>query len=666
MEKTSVQYTVAVSEGGKLESATLRGPAAVNGLFEERDLHSCWDVFQQGKRIAGSESPCLGYRMPLSDGKFGEYAWVSYGECEKRAKDIAGGLVKLELVPETTFSDEKEQKGVFRFLCLYAKNRVEWNLCELASSLQGVTVVPMYDTLGADGLNFIVTQTRLQTVCCSSANLKTVIAHVIASHKTNTPCFKTAVLFDTPAPEDVQNAASAGLAVLSLRDVEAAGRAHPIAPLSTRTSSDICLLMYTSGTTGNPKGVMTSHRMMMAMLPKLDSLRTRFTKTDTIMSYLPSAHVFDRMTAFVFYSVGGRVGFSTGEVTRLLEDAQALKPTCFPAVPRVLNRFHSKIKDTLSSKTGLVGKFIKAGIEAKSDKLDETGDSSHWFYDALFGKLRALLGGKVRLIVCGAAPIAADVLRDFRVFFSCAVVEVYGMTETTGGGCLASDKDTSTEGGVGGPTLEVEVKLVSVPEMGYIADDKDKPVRGEICFRGPAVTPGYFRSEKLTSETIDVDGWLHTGDVGMLLSNGGIKVIDRKKNIFKLAQGEYICPEKIEQVYLRAAPVGQVFLHGESTETFTVAIVVPNEDWLKKEGLDKDDVIGMKPLIKEAMEKVAKEANLLGFEKAKDIIISKEPFTVENGLMTPTMKVKRHECKLKYTREIAGAYGQARTNSKVW
>lgn len=522
----------------------------------------------------------------------------------------------------------------------------------------------MYDTLGLEGLKFITEQTKLQTIACSAQTIKQVIAL-----KTQHPAssIQSAILFEqgvSPAEFSAlrDQAKTAGLRVFSLSEVEHAGKEQPVAEKQGSADS-VCLLMFTSGTTGNPKGVMTTNRMICSMLPKLDTLHYPLIKTDCLLSYLPSAHVFDRMTAFVTYFVGGRVGFSCGDITKILEDCEKLQPTIFPAVPRVLNRFHGKIWDSISQKSGLLQSMVNKALNAKLAALDESQQFTHWLWDALvFRKFKGLLGGKVRLVVCGAAPISPQVLREFRCFFSCPVVEVYGMTETTGGGCLAYDVDPTPNGGVGAPNTECEMKLVSVPDMNYHADGKDPKIRGEICFRGPCITPGYFRAADLTKEAKDADGWLHTGDVGELMENGGVKVIDRKKNIFKLAQGEYICAEKIEQAYLRAPAVGQIFLHGDSTEVYPLAIVVVNEDWKKR----NPDINGedLKKEIKRQMDEAATNAKLHGFEKAKDIYVSPEAFTVENNLLTPTMKMRRHDAKLKFEAEIKNMYATIKANEQ--
>jgi len=659
-----LNYTVPVSEGVKGESAILRGKNGAAGLYSDReDLLTCTDIFRHGMAVSGPAAPCLGYREVLPNGGFGEYKWVTYGEVDARSCRLSTGLENLNLAPEILFSDETVQNGKFRFLCLYAKNRVEWNLLELAANRCGVTVVPMYDTLGVDGLKFISEQTKFQTIVCSALTIK----HVIAL-KTQNPQshIGNIIMLDPLGAADLDSLKALNVRVLSLEEVENAttptAAAAAAAEKAAQTADSVCLLMYTSGTTGNPKGVIMTSRMFCSMLPKLDIIQFPLISSDCLLSYLPSAHVFDRMTAYGVYLHGGRIGFSCGDITKILEDCEKLQPTLFPAVPRVLNRFHGKIWDGIRQKPGFLQSLISMAVNAKLKALDEgisTGEKqfNHWLWDSIiFKKFKSLLGGKVRIVVCGAAPISPQVLREFRVFFSCPVMEVYGMTETTGGGCMTYDADPAPNGGVGAPNTECELKLVSVPEMNYHADGSQPEVRGEICFRGPCVTPGYFRAAELTREAKDADNWLRTGDVGELMDNGGIKVIDRKKNIFKLAQGEYLCPEKIEQIYLRAPAVGQVFLYGDSNEVYPVAVVVVDDDWKKRNQELCADGDKLKQEVKKQMDVVASEAKLHGFEKAKDILIAPEAFTVENNLLTPTMKIRRHDAKLKYLNQLNEMY----------
>jgi len=198
----------------------------------------------------------------------------------------------------------------------------------------------------------------------------------------------------------------------------------------------------------------------------------------------------------------------------------------------------------------------------------KTGKTSSWFYDTLvFKKMRDQLGGKVKYMTSGSAPINPETLNFLRIAFSAQVQEGYGHTESCGITCITDAMDL-TFGHVGGVAPSQELKLVDVPEMQYHATDKDEAgvpcPRGEICIRGHNVFKGYYKNMKKTGETVDNDGWLHTGDIGVLFPNGALKIIDRKKNIFKLSQGEYVAPEKIENIYISIPHVAEVFVYGDS------------------------------------------------------------------------------------------------------
>jgi long-chain acyl-CoA synthetase len=261
----------------------------------------------------------------------------------------------------------------------------------------------------------------------------------------------------------------------------------------------------------------------------------------------------------------------------------------------------------------------------------------------VFSKVRARLGGRVKVIITGAAPIAADVLDFLRAAFGCQVLEGYGQTETAAAvsATLVGDYSIEANGHVGAVLPCCEIKLVDIPDMGYTADDQPNP-RGEICVRGYNVFKGYYKQPEKTKETLDADGWCHTGDVGMFLPNGTLKVIDRKKHLFKLSQGEYIAPEKIENVYVKSKYVAQVFIYGDSMKNSIVGIVVPDREvlleWAKVHHTDhgwltlvKDPKI--KKMILDDMVALGKSMNLHSFEQVKDIHLETDEFTVENGLV---------------------------------
>jgi len=236
--------------------------------------------------------------------------------------------------------------------------------------------------------------------------------------------------------------------------------------------------------------------------------------------------------------------------------------------------------------TGCKKWLADKAVRAKTTNYDNNGVVTHGCYDAMvFKKMKALLGGNVRAMVTGSAPIDKAVIDFLKICFCCPIVEGYGLTESSAASCVMSTLDTVT-GHVGGPGEAVKIRFKDLPEMSYLSSDKPYP-RGEICMRGPSIFQGYYKREDKTAEAFDAEGWFLTGDVGMLYPNGSIKIIDRSKNIFKLSQGEYIAPEKIEQIMQLSQLIAQCFLYGDSFKNACVAVVIPEEEWVEKWARDK-------------------------------------------------------------------------------
>ncbi len=270
-------------------------------------------------------------------------------------------------------------------------------------------------------------------------------------------------------------------------------------------------------------------------------------------------------------------------------------------------------------------------------------------------------------MVTGSAPISSDVISFLKIAACCPILEGYGQTETTAASFVTYKADP-TSSHVGGPTVNTEFKLIDIPEMGYLSTDVDengrKKPRGEVLIRGPGVMAGYYKDKQKTEETIDEEGWVHTGDVAELLPNGAIRIVDRRKNIFKLSQGEYIAPEKIENIYIRAKGVAEAFVYGDSLKSALVAIIVPNKEYIeelaKQKGISasfeelcqRDDI---KQEIFNNLEEIGKTEKLLGFEKVKKIHLDTVSF-VNSGCCTPSFKMKRHEAKNYYKSQIDHMY----------
>uniref|UniRef100_A0A915JXK1 long-chain-fatty-acid--CoA ligase n=1 Tax=Romanomermis culicivorax TaxID=13658 RepID=A0A915JXK1_ROMCU len=279
----------------------------------------------------------------------------------------------------------------------------------------------------------------------------------------------------------------------------------------------------------------------------------------------------------------------------------------------------------------------------------------------VFRNLQDAMGGRVRLMISGSAPISPDVLRLMRAAMGCIIVEGYGATETAAAGTLSLEGDVSPNH-VGPPCPCNEVKLINVPAMNYFAKNN----QGEVCIRGFNVFKGYYKDPEKTQEALDKDGWFHTGDIGMWTESGTLRLIDRKKHIFKLDQGEYIAPEKIENVYNRTRFVAQSYVHGDTMRSYLVGIVVPDPEVLPKVA---EEELGIKlpfhelcknqkvkKMIHDDMLMEGNKAGLSSFEQVKRIELDYKPFSVENGLLTPTLKSKRASLSEYYKNELTEMY----------
>jgi len=558
-----------------------------------------------------------------------------------------------------------------RFFGLYCKNSRDWMVVAEACFKTGVVVVPMYDTLGAETVSYIQGQTGLTTALCTRGELAASLL------KKGCP-FQQVLVSGALADGQRQQCRSAGFEAHTVSEAEAIGSSAMSSqpPLPSATYDDLAVVCYTSGTTGDPKGAMLTHGNLLAQIGAQMAAGLALSKfigdnsqQQVHLSYLPLAHIFELVGINLFISIGGQIGFYQGDTLKIVEDLQRVRPTAFISVPRLFNKFYDKVLSGARDKGGLSAKLFSWGLQTKLDQFHKTGVNTHTFWDKLvFSKIAAGLGlDRCEFMVCGSAPISATVKDFFRVAFGISFIEGYGMTESATSGTITHPDDLSG-GHVGMPALAVEVKLQDVPEMDYFSSSS--PPRGEVCLRGPAIFKGYFMMPDKTAETVDNDGWLHTGDVGEWTPLGNLRIVDRKKNIFKLSQGEYVAAEKIENVLGRCPLVAQCFVYGDSLQSWLVAVVVVDPDearaWAKAQGLPTlslQDMLSQTPLAERLKAATlaqvvehSKAAKLAGFEIPRRIALDAEPWTVESGLLTPTFKLKRNDAKKRYLAEITALY----------
>ncbi|XP_049722631.1 long-chain-fatty-acid--CoA ligase 1-like [Elephas maximus indicus] len=630
---------VAGSDGAR-RSALLDSDELLVYIYD--DVRTLYEVFQRGMQVSNN-GPCLGSRKPDQP-----YEWLSYKEVAELSECVGSALI------QKGFRASPDQ-----FIGIFAQNRPEWVIIEQGCFAYSMVVVPLYETLGSEAITYIVNKAELSLVFVDKVEKA---KHLLDGVENKLiPGLKIIVLMDSYGSDLVELGSKCGVEIISMKALQNLGRANRQKP-KPPAPEDIAVICFTSGTTGNPKGALVTHQNIISVCSafvKITETVLTLSASDTYISFLPLAHMYEQMLKCIMLCHGAKIGFFQGDIRLLMDDLKVLQPTVFPVVPRLLNRMFDRIFG--QANTTLKRWLLDFASKRKEAELRSGIVRNNSLWDRLiFHKIQSSLGGKVRLMVTGAAPVSPTVLTFLRAALGCQFYEGYGQTECAAGCCLTVPGDW-TAGHVGPPMPCSYVKLVDVEEMNYVAAQGE----GEVCVKGADVFKGYWKDPAKTAEALDKDGWLHTGDIGKWLPNGTLKIIDRKKHIFKLSQGEYIAPEKIENIYIRSEPVAQVFVHGESLQSFLIAIVVPDVEtlcaWAQKRGLEgsfeelcrnKD----VKKAILEDMVTLGKDSGLKPFEQIKDIALHRELFSVDNGLLTPTMKAKRPELRNYFRSQIEELY----------
>uniref|UniRef100_A0A8C1JTV0 Arachidonate--CoA ligase n=1 Tax=Cyprinus carpio TaxID=7962 RepID=A0A8C1JTV0_CYPCA len=496
----------------------------------------------------------------------------------------------------------------------------EWVITELACYTFSMALVPLYDTLGLEAMVHILKLAEISMVVCDKEDKAESLLKI--KEKGVTPALSCLVLFNPFSAALLERGRKCGVEILQLSQIMVRSNINPPKP------QDLAVVCFTSGTTGNVTDQQTPQTLLTVSM----------------------------------FCHGARVGFYQGDISLLMDDIKTLKPTFFPVVPRLLNRIYDKILGSVTSP--LRRAILHYAVRRKQAELSSGVVRNNSLWDRLiFNKIQASLGGNLRFILTASAPISPTVLSFLRATLGCLIFEGYGQTECTAG-CTFSMPGDWSAGHVGAPLPCAMVKLTDIPDMNYYAKNGE----GEICIRGHSVFRGYLKDEERTGEALDADGWLHTGDVGQWLPNGTLRIVDRKKHIFKLSQGEYIAPEKIENVYTRCVAVLQVFVHGDSLQSHLIGVVVPDPevfvDWAKERGIvGSYEELCQNPDVKKAvledMTAVGKEAGLKSFEQVKDLYLHPEMFSVSNGLLTPTLKSKRVDLRRVFSEQIAQMYSKS-------
>jgi len=560
---------------------------------------------------------------------------LSHRTILERVRRTALGMTRLGIQPQDR-------------VAILSENRPEWVIADYACLCSSVTDVPIYPTLPAEQIPYLLNDSGARAIFVSTAEQ----ARKIASVRASVPALQWIIGLAATTGDGCD---------LTLADLEALGTQDDTPERAAQfrrdalavTPDQLLTLIYTSGTTGNPKGVMlTQDNLYSNVIATRDSLAVD--TSDVALSFLPLSHIFERMGDYYLFAQGAKIAYAES-IDAVPANMGEVKPTMMMSVPRLYEKIYARIVENAVSGGGLKKRIFfwarATGERWADEKLAGRTPSGllAWQYGLasklVFSKLAARMGGRMRFFVSGGAPLSPEIAKFF-YSAGLAILEGYGLTETSP--VIAANNFTNFRiGTVGKPIAGVEV---------MIAPD------GEILSRGPHIMLGYFNNPDATKEAIDAQGWFHTGDIGEL-QDGFLKITDRKKDIIVTAGGKNIAPQPIENLLKANKYVSQAVMIGDKRK-FPIVLVVPNwdqlEGWAGRQNIvwtSRAELLKM-PTINAKMEKeVAKQlVGLAHFETPKKVALLEHDFSVERGELTPTLKVKRRVVDKTYKAMIDGLY----------
>jgi long-chain acyl-CoA synthetase len=571
----------------------------------------------------------------MSDAGGGAWHTLDHDEVYARVRTITAALRKA---------------GVARGdnVGLLSENRPEWAHTDYAVLCAGARTVPLYPTLPANQIGFIIRHAGTKIVFVSTA------AQLAKMQEAREECpeLETIVVFD-------ETAANATAGVITLRAFVDNARDAAIDDAAFRAEAeralpdDVATIIYTSGTTGEPKGVMLTHYNLFSNVNAALASAVAVGPEDIALSFLPLSHVFQRMVDYAMFRAGTPLAY-VSSIDNVVAAMGAVHPTIAVAVPRVYEKIYTAFLSAKGLKHRLVLWARRVSIAwADATLAGRTPATSlraqHTLLDKLvYSKLRAKIGGRMRCFISGGAPLAPEIAR---FFFGAGIIilEGYGLTETS----PVTNANTLTNfriGTVGRPIPGTELK---------IADD------GEILVRGPQVMHGYYKNEQGTREVIDADGWFHTGDIGTIDDEGFLRITDRKKDLLVTAGGKNIAPQPIQNAAKASRFISETLLVGDR-KPYAILLVVPNfqtlHKWAAEHGIDTADpeklVSDPKVRAKYEQEVAARTASFARYEQPKKVLVLAHEFTLERGEITPKLSIRRRVVEEHNAAQIAALYAE--------
>jgi len=568
--------------------------------------------------------------------KDGNYQGISYHEMGETIRKLTHGMAAIGLQPDDR-------------IAILSYNRPEWPISDFAIfALQGI-VVPIYHTLPPNQIAYILKDAGVRAIFVEDQSQFEKINQIKAE------CRDLEFIFP------FQEINTSGEKIISFSELLSSGEKHQqknpdffFNSMNSINPEETCSLVYTSGTTGEPKGVMLHHKGFVTDIVNSEAVFGLYPE-DVFLSFLPLSHLYERLGGHWCPLYRGCTIAYADDINTVVDDIQLVRPTVMVSVPRLYEKISRAVLEQVEESSPVKQKLffwaLKTGRKYHDRKYENRLDGVTAFQYQLadkivFQKIKQKLGGRFRFPISGGAPLSTDTLKFFEAM-GLQIVEGYGMTETHLIITLTPPGKTKY-GSCGKPIPGVQVK---------IADD------GEILVHGDTVMKGYYNKPELTREVIDPDGWLHTGDIGYIDEDNYLFITDRKKNIIVTAGGKNVAPAPIEHTLKLSRYIDDVCLIGNHRK-FISAIIIPNYEnlykWTEARGIPikNEEELVNHPAVNEMMaaEIERLQSNFARFEKVKKFILLSQPLTVENGELTPSLKIKRNVVEEKFKNQIDALY----------
>ncbi|KAK4191990.1 hypothetical protein QBC35DRAFT_259980 [Podospora australis] len=567
------------------------------------------------------------------------YEYITFTEYEQLILQLGAGLRKLGL--------EKEDR-----VHIYAATSQNWLAMAHGAASQSMPIVTAYDTLGEEGLRYSMVATKAKAIFLDPHLLPT-LTNVLAVATS-----VQAVIWNSQHQVnqdhiDKLKAAYPHITILNFDDLKKLGVENPVEVVPP-TAEDLCCIMYTSGSTGTPKGVPITHKSVVAAVAGASSIVQPFIGPgDGLLTYLPLAHILEFVFEHAAIWWGSTLGYgnpktlSDASVRNCNGDIREFKPSVLIGVPAVWETVKKGIIAKVNAGSPVVRSLFWGALALK-EKLMGSGLPGSGLLDAVvFKKIKEATGGRMRLCLSAGGPVSKET-QKFISMAICPMIIGYGLTETTAMGSLHSPLEWTAES-IGSMPASIEAKLVDFPDAGYFATNKPNP-QGEIWLRGPTVLKGYYENEKETAEAITPDGWFKTGDIGEWDKYGHLKIIDRKKNLVKTLNGEYIALEKLESTYRTVPVVANICVYADAQQAKPIAIIVPAEPALKKlaaslgvAGETVEELVHDKKIhaaVLKELQNAGRAGGLSGIEIIDGVVIVEDEWTPQNVSSIPPFQLK--------------------------